>query len=145
MVSEKRISAEISAELNTKIEVLRVQMGVVEKSVSEGREETRRWREEMMASAIVSQNVFDARFAKHELADDHRHAVEDTALARLENQILEAGKMVVTRLETLEKGAVAVAAVESYRRRMIAMMLALAASLIAHVPSVLRWLMAATP
>lgn len=116
MGHEKHVS------LDVKIEVLRVQMQGVEKSVIEGREETRRWREEMMASALVSQGSFEIRLSKHEVSDDHRHDEIGVAIARLENKMFESGQMCIGRIEGLEKVGIATTAVESYRRWLIGVM-----------------------
>jgi hypothetical protein len=124
--------------LDVKIEVLRVQMVGLEKTVSDSIGETRRWREEVKVDAVAARLDIVARLDKHEVEDQEKHHAIDDAISRLENETLEAGKMVVTRIEALEKSAVAQAAVDAYRRWLIGAILVGGGSLALNIAHALK-------
>jgi len=104
------------SDLKTDIEVVRVQLSGLEKTVNESRDETRRWRDEMKSDALTLATSFLTRMDKHDTMDENTHSIFRASVARLENQSLEAGKMMIGRIETLEKTEAAVSAVSSYQR-----------------------------
>lgn len=77
--------------LETKIEVVRVQLDALGRNLTDFIGESRRWREELKSDT-------------------------NDRVARLETQTLEGARAVVERIERIEKNAVAAEAVDKYRR-----------------------------
>jgi len=115
--------------LKTDIEVIRVQLSALEKTVGEGRDETRRWREELKQEGLTMFNGFLTRMDKHEVEDEAHHQESLRRIDRLENQTLEAGKDALRRVENLEKATASAQAVDTYKRWLIGLALTLAGSL----------------
>jgi hypothetical protein len=128
-----------SASLETKIEVVRVQLVGLEQKVDEGLAETRRWREDIKEGAasaraelMAVRSELDLAISKHAVEDDGHHAESIRRVERVENQGLEHGKMVVGRLEALERSAVAADAVDKYKRMLLGAVSVAGVSVLLH-------------
>lgn len=136
-----------AAALDTKIEVLRVQLAGVDLKITEFIAETRQWREAGKQDTADARIEFEERLSKHEAQDDRRHSAVDSSIKRLEDETLAAGKEVLKRVEVLEQDRVATIAVAEYkkqltvsRRWLISLAIGLALSLLAHVPTIFGFL-----
>jgi len=107
--------------LATKIEVVGVQLAALEKTVSDGRDEVRRWREELKADHEKAKVDFLARMDKHDEEDARHHNQALGRIDRLETQTLEGGKLVIARLEALERNAVMVDTAKQIEDRLAAL------------------------
>ncbi len=121
--------ADDAAALDVKIEVLRVQMIGVEKTVNDSVVETRRWRDEIRLEAGGAALTAGQRMDKHEAQDDARHGAIEKAIEHLDIRLGASELRALPRIEALERGAVASAAVDLYRRWLIGLVIMLAGSL----------------
>jgi 23S rRNA G2069 N7-methylase RlmK/C1962 C5-methylase RlmI len=128
----------MTAGLATKIEVVRTQLCALEKTVIEGREETRRWREEIKADSGAWRGELVGRLDKHELVDDRYHAELRNRVERIESQALEAGQAWLKRLEDLEKTGAAQLAVDTYKKWLVGTVVLAGLSLVFNAINMMR-------
>lgn len=124
--------------LEVKIEVVRTQLVALERTVCEARDETRHWRDEMKQETRVYRTDMTAVMSKHEETDNMHHATVLSRVDRMETQMLEGGKLVIGRIEGLERQSAARMAVTEDRKWLLGTVIIAAASLLLNAINIFR-------
>jgi hypothetical protein len=98
-----------------KLGAVSAQVALLVEGVREQRAEMRVWRGEVQQEFMALRLEIAGRIDKHEIIDDTHHAESLQRIERLDRENLDGAKIIIKRVEDLEKAKVAVDAVDKYK------------------------------